>query len=146
MGEGAAEGMGKNGSARGHGKGAVPRKRDDVSTVFPPDRRCAFPCCSPQVQKHLILQKLNHPLNPQNFNIIHIIFSLIHTYLYSKMYTFSTKKHVFWGVCQDKSKYNAFKEYCLCAHVRIGVHVRVRVCVCMRETSNPILWMLQNKD
>ena len=89
MGEGAAEGMGKNGSVRGHGKGAVPRKRDDgvrpttlwgatqrgaahkrrrydvkrptSAPFFPPDRRCAFPYHSPQVQKRLILHSNTSP-------------------------------------------------------------------------------------
>ena len=89
MGEGAAEGMGKNGSVREFGKGAVPRKRDDgvrpttlwgatqrgaahkrrrydvkrptSAPFFPPDRRCAFPYHSPQVQKHLILHSNTSP-------------------------------------------------------------------------------------
>ena len=91
VGEGAAEGMGKNGSVRGHGKGAVPRKRDDgvrpttlwgatqrgaahkrrrydvkrptSAPFFPPDRRCAFPYHSPQVQKHSKLH-LTTPFRP----------------------------------------------------------------------------------
>ena len=55
---------------------------------------------------------------------------------------FTTKKYVSGSVCQDKGRYNAFKELCLCAHVRIGVPVRACVCVRMRETSTLHLGML----